>query len=103
MVTDGSQAALDHVFRTKAEQDVSWFELLPETSLQLLRSSQFGCRYLRAGRGGAIRAWSITWRREEMNYVTVLDVSGAASARARSRLGVQVAKATWVEADVAGE
>ena len=29
----------NHVFRTKTEQDLSWFELLPETSLQLLEAN----------------------------------------------------------------
>ena len=35
--------------------------------------------------------------------VTVLDISGAALARARERLGPRQADVTWIEADVTGE
>jgi hypothetical protein len=37
-----------------------------------------------------------------LNCVTVLDVSRAALDRARARLGVQAAQASWIEADVTG-
>jgi hypothetical protein len=38
-----------------------------------------------------------------LTCLTVLDVSAAALARTRDRLGAQAARVTWIEADVTGE
>jgi SAM-dependent methyltransferase len=93
----------NHVFQTKAEQDVSWFESLPETSLHLLEAAGLSADtcVLDVGCGDSRLVDHLAAR--GMSCLAVLDVSGAALARARSRLGAQATIPTWLEVDVAGE
>ena len=93
----------NHVFQTKAEQDVSWFESLPETSLRLLEAAGLDEDTCVLDVGGGDSRLVDYLAARGMNCLAVLDVSGAALARARSRLGVRAAIPTWLEADVAGE
>jgi len=93
----------NHVFQTKAEQNVSWFESLPETSLQLLEAAGLDTDTCVLDVGGGDSRLVDHLAARGMNCLAVLDVSGAALARARSRLGVRAGIPTWLEADVAGE
>jgi SAM-dependent methyltransferase len=93
----------NHVFLTKAEQDVSWFESLPETSLQLLEAAGLDTDTCVLDVGGGDSRLVNHLAARGMNCLAVLDVSGAALARARSRLGSLAGVPTWLEADVAGE
>src|SRR6476619_4919090 len=92
----------NHVFETKAEQAVSWFEALPETSLRLLEAAGLhaGTCVLDVGGGDSRLIDHLAAR--GMDCLAVLDVSGAALARARARLGLRAAIPTWLEADVTG-
>jgi SAM-dependent methyltransferase len=93
----------NHVFLTKAEHDVSWFESLPETSLQLLEAAGLDTDTCVLDVGGGDSRLVDHLAARGMNCLAVLDVSGAALARARSRLGSLAGVPTWLEADVAGE
>ena len=93
----------NHVFQTKAEHDVSWFESLPETSLQLLEAAGMDTDTCVLDVGGGDSRLVDHLAARGMNCLAVLDVSGAALARARSRLGSLAGVPTWLEADVAGE
>ena len=93
----------NHVFQTKAEQDVSWFESLPETSLHLLEAAGLDEDTCVLDVGGGDSRLVDHLAARGMSCLAVLDVSGAALARARARLGVRAAIPTWLEADVAGE
>lgn len=93
----------NHLFLTKAEQDVSWFESLPETSLQLLEAAGMDTDTCVLDVGGGDSRLVDHLAARGMNCLAVLDVSGAALARARSRLGSLAGVPTWLEADVAGE
>ena len=93
----------NHVFQTKAEQDVSWFESLPETSLQLLEAAGLSADTCVLDVGGGDSRLVDHLAARGMSCLAVLDVSGAALARARSRLGAQATIPTWLEVDVAGE
>ena len=93
----------NHVFQTKAEQDVSWFESLPETSLDLLEAAGLSADTCVLDVGGGDSRLVDHLAARGMSCLAVLDVSGAALARARSRLGAQATIPTWLEVDVAGE
>ena len=93
----------NHVFETKTEQDVSWFEALPEASLQLLEAAGLDADTCVLDVGGGDSRLVDHLAARGMNCLAVLDVSGTALARARSRLGAHAAIPTWLEADVTGE
>jgi SAM-dependent methyltransferase len=92
----------NHVFETKTEQDVSWFEALPETSLRLLEAAGMDADTCVLDVGGGDSRLIDHLAARGMDCLAVLDVSGAALARARARLGSRAAIPIWLEADVTG-
>lgn len=92
-----------HWERVHAERDpseVSWYEPVPETSLELIEhaSPARGSAILDAGGGSTtVAGWLV-----EAGYsdVTVADISPAALERAREHLGDDAERVTWVEADL---
>jgi SAM-dependent methyltransferase len=93
----------EHVFETKGQEEVSWFEALPEMSLRLLEAAGLNEDTCVLDVGGGDSRLVDYLAARGLNCLAVLDVSGAALARARMRLGVRAAIPTWLEADVAGE
>ncbi|MCC6165492.1 MAG: class I SAM-dependent methyltransferase [Acidobacteria bacterium] len=93
----------NHVYTTKAEQDVSWFEPLPAISLEMLDDAGMTGEtcVLDVGGGDSHLVDALTAR--GLDCLAVLDVSGAALDRAKSRLGSTVRTPIWIEADVTGE
>ncbi|MGJ4930343.1 class I SAM-dependent methyltransferase [Bradyrhizobium sp. HKCCYLS2038] len=88
------------VYATKAETEVSWYQNEPATSLRLIRESGAGpsSRIIDIG-GGASRlvdALLVAGYRA----LTVLDISEAALAAARHRLGAAATAVDWIAADV---
>lgn len=92
----------NHVYTTKSDADVSWFETSPGVSLQLLEAAGLSptSRVIDIGGGNARLVDALLQR--GVRDVTVLDVSGAALDRTRTRLGDLGATATWIESDVTG-
>jgi trans-aconitate methyltransferase len=88
------------VYATKGENQVSWFQEAPEPSLELIelvgavRSSGI----IDIG-GGASRLADYLVS-QGYDDVTVLDLSAAALASARSRIGDKANRVTWIAADV---
>jgi trans-aconitate methyltransferase len=91
------------VYSTRAEQDVSWFELLPEMSLRMLDAAGLTPDTCVLDVGGGDSRLVDHLAARGLDCLAVLDVSSAALARARGRLGESAAIPTWIEADVAGE
>ena len=89
----------DGVYNRNAETAVSWFQDVPQTSLDLIRATGVGtdAHILDIG-GGASRLVDCLLERGFEN-VTVLDLSGEALEVARVRLGHQQNKVKWVVAD----
>jgi len=99
----GPRSHWNTVYTTKAERDVSWFEVLPEVSLQLMDAAGVtpeSC-VLDVGGGDSRLVDALTAR--GMHCLAVLDVSGAALERARTRLGPAARVPVWIEADVTGD
>ncbi|HSG07177.1 MAG TPA: class I SAM-dependent methyltransferase [Longimicrobiales bacterium] len=88
------------VYTTKTSDEMSWFQARPERSLDLIRNTGVGrdAGVIDVG-GGDSRLVDVL---VDEGYVdlTVLDVSAAALARARERLGAAAAAVTWITGDV---
>ena len=94
------QAHWEQVYRTRPSHEVSWFQPEPARSLALLAEAGVGpeSAIVDVGGGDSTLVDALVARR--FRDVTVLDVSAAALARARARLGSAGEQVTWLEADV---
>jgi SAM-dependent methyltransferase len=88
------------VYTEKGEAEVSWFQETPAPSLELLRliGAAPSSALIDIG-GGASRLVDSLLAQGFVN-ITVLDLSQAALAKARARLGDEAGKVKWVVADV---
>lgn len=93
------QAHWQAIYSRKGEADVSWFEAAPAVSLELIESLGVppDAAVIDIG-GGASRLVDHLLARGFAD-VTVLDLSAAALAAARARLGGAAAQVTWLAAD----
>jgi SAM-dependent methyltransferase len=90
----------EKIYREKKLADVSWFQKEPARSLAWIREIAPSTEAAVVDVGGG--ASLLVDRLLELGYphVSVLDISGAALAVARARLGDQAARVRFVEADV---
>lgn len=90
----------DRVYATKREDEVSWYEVTPEISLDLIAATNVGssARIIDIG-GGASRLVDHLIDRGYRS-LTVLDLSGEGLRLARQWLGERASAVTWVEADI---
>jgi SAM-dependent methyltransferase len=93
----------ERVYTTKGEQDVSWFETLPRISLEMLDAAGVTRETCVLDVGGGDSRLIDHLAARGMDCLAVLDVSGAALGRARTRLGGAAAVPIWIEADVTGD
>jgi hypothetical protein len=91
------------VFSTQPDGAASWFELLPETSIRLMEAAGLNADTCVIDVGGGDSRLVDHLAARGLDCLAVLDVSGAALARARSRLGRAASVPMWLETDVAGE
>ena len=97
------RAHWENVYTTKAENEVSWFQQNPAPSLELivLAGAVSNSAIIDIG-GGASRLVD-NLIEQEFQDVTVLDLSGAALAAAKSRLesrlGARAERVHWIVAD----
>lgn len=100
MKAEDRKAHWDKVYAGKDEAKVSWFEQDPASSLAMLDLAGAGgsAAFIDIG-GGASR---LVDRLLELNFtdLTVLDISGAALAATKARLGDKAALVAWIVADV---
>ncbi|MCL4182365.1 MAG: class I SAM-dependent methyltransferase [Burkholderiaceae bacterium] len=90
----------EKVYATKATTQVSWFQEHAEVSLKLIRDAGISCQasIIDVGGGASTLVDDLVDRGYE--DVTVLDLSGAALAAAKARLGPRAARVQWSEANV---
>ena len=90
----------ENVYAGKGENQVSWFQETPAISLELIElvGATPGSGIIDIG-GGASRLVDCLVSRGYED-VTVLDLSEAALAAARSRIGESAGRVTWIAADV---
>jgi SAM-dependent methyltransferase len=94
------RAHWDSVYRTKREDEVSWFQASPSLSLDLIHAAGIDRRASIIDVGGGASRLVDALREEGFANVAVLDVSEAAMDKAKVRLGARATGVTWIVADV---
>jgi trans-aconitate methyltransferase len=94
------QSHWESVYTARSEDQVSWFQETPEISLELIAlvGAVRGSAIIDIG-GGASRLADCLVAQGYQD-VTVLDLSAAALASARSRMGDKADQVSWIAADV---
>jgi len=90
----------EKVYTTKAVTEVSWFQEHAELSLKLIRDAGVDTSASIIDVGGGASTLVDDLLAQGYRDLTVLDLSRAALAAARSRLGDRAADVKWVEANV---
>jgi SAM-dependent methyltransferase len=100
MQNEQRQLHWQNVYQSKGEHDVSWFQDAPTPSLELMTAIGVtpAASVIDIG-GGASRLVDHLIERGFRN-ITVLDLSDAALAAAKARLGDRADRAQWIVADV---
>lgn len=89
----------DSIFGARAETALTWFEAVPEVSLGLVtKYAAPGDAIIDVGGGTARLADALLARGH--GPLSVLDLSGAALALCRQRLGARAAGIDWIRADI---
>lgn len=89
------------IYQTKELKEVSWFQPIPETSLEFFK--QFNvpttAKVIDIGGGDSFLVDHLL----DLGYqdISVLDISAAAIDRAKLRLGEKATKVKWIVADIA--
>jgi len=94
------QAHWQHVYTSKDEQAVSWFEAVPSVSLDLIRATGVGPDAAIIDIGGGAARLADALLDDGFRDLTVLDLSAEALEKAKARLGARAASVQWVTADV---
>lgn len=93
------EAHWQQVYSAKGDEALSWFQRDPRVSLEL-----FDAIHPRPRRvidvGGGQSAFAAGMLSRGVEQVCVLDISSAAIARAKTRLGVDAVRVSWIVADV---
>jgi trans-aconitate methyltransferase len=94
------QAHWENVCTTKGEKEVSWFQENPAPSLELIELTGLSEEAAIIDIGGGASRLVDELLARTFRRLTVLDLSGAALAAARERLGNRGSDVQWVIADV---
>jgi 2-polyprenyl-3-methyl-5-hydroxy-6-metoxy-1,4-benzoquinol methylase len=87
----------DSVYNTKSDAEVSWTQAEPRTSLSLIREVCRKGRVIDVGGGTSILAERLL----DAGYsVAVLDISEAAIAQAKARMGAKSERVRWIVTDI---
>lgn len=90
----------ENIYMTKELEKVSWFEPIPETSLNFFKKFEVPttAKIIDVGGGDSFLVDHLLNRGYE--DISVLDISSAAIERARHRLGERAGKVKWIVANV---
>lgn len=88
------------IYQTKEPHQVSWTQIVPKTSLQLIQASALpkDARIIDVGGGDSLLVDHLL----DLGYenISVLDISNAAIERAKKRLGERQTKINWIVSDI---
>ena len=90
----------EHVYGTRQPTEVSWFQPVPEKSLQLIRATGVAHEQAILDAGGGASTLVDNLLAEGFRDVSVLDISGNALLKSQERLGEIAGEVSWIEADV---
>jgi len=100
MSDENRQAHWDEVYTSKSENAVSWFQESPALSLELINLAGATSASAIVDIGGGASRVVDGLIANGFERVTVLDLSEAALASAKKRLGINARLVQWVTADV---
>ena len=95
-----SKTQWEQVYATMDSAEVSWYQPLPTRSLELLAEANAEPDTSIIGVGGGDSTLVDALLSQQVGHVSVLDLSGAALARAKGRFGPRASEVTWIEGDV---
>jgi SAM-dependent methyltransferase len=90
----------ERVYATKAENEVSWFQESPATSLEMIGNAKLAADAAIIDIGGGASRLVDALLRDHSHSIAVLDLSAEALRSARRRLGTDADKVDWIVADV---
>lgn len=90
----------EKVFATKTENEVSWFQSYPKTSVEFLELFNLPLDANIIDVGGGDSHFVDALLEKGYKNIYVLDISANAIARAKKRLGDQAAKVNWIVSDI---
>jgi SAM-dependent methyltransferase len=90
----------DRVYKTKRDDEVSWYQLHPERSLALIREAARDRTKSIIDIGGGASRLVDELVAAGYSDVTVLDVSSVALSHAQARLGQKAEAVNWIVADI---
>lgn len=90
----------ENVFTTKTDQQKSWFEKFPNTSMQIFQDLNIAkdASIIDVGAGDSRLPDALL--KQHFTDITVLDISQTALDRSRKRLGEHSGKIKWVATDI---
>ena len=88
------------VYGEKGQTEVSWYQPVPEKSLQFIRLTGIAKDEPILDAGGGASTLVDHLMHEGYTNISVLDISGKALERSRDRLGDSGGAITWIESDV---
>lgn len=90
----------ENIYQTKALTEVSWYQEVPNTSLQLIQQLQlpFSAKIIDIGGGDSLLVDHLLM----LGYtdITVLDISATAIEKAKQRLGEKWKSVKWIITDI---
>ena len=94
------RAHWDNVYNTKAEDEVSWFQLYPKTSMEFIELVNLTLDANIIDVGGGDSHFVDVLLDKGYRNIWVLDISAKAIERAKQRLGVRASKINWIVSDI---
>ena len=98
-MSDDRRLHWENVYSTKSETDVSWFQEVPDISLELIRLAGPGPATSIIDIGGGASRLVDSLLDSTFGKLSVLDLSEAALAAAQARLGERGEAVEWIAAD----
>jgi len=90
----------DEVYNTKAEDEVSWFQPYPKTSMAFVELFKLPLHANIIDIGGGDSHFVDALLEQGYQNIWVLDISANAIERAKIRLGANASKVNWIVSDV---
>jgi SAM-dependent methyltransferase len=100
MMSTIEQQHWDEIYATKEEQEVSWFQPYPKTSMEFIELFKLPLNANIIDIGGGDSHFVDALLDKGYNNIWVLDISVAAIERAKHRLGERASKVNWIVSDV---
>jgi SAM-dependent methyltransferase len=90
----------DNIYSSKAEDEVSWFQPYPETSMEFVELFKLPSNANIIDIGGGDSHFVDALLDKGYQNISVLDISANAIERAKRRLGERASKVQWIVSDV---